>query len=205
MRTLRVVLVGAAGLVLAACTAATTKKADAPASVDRPKDVIVGRWEATDKNQFFQVFEFEPEGKLKLTVKDEKDPVPGTYQFTDDSTLEVEYQVPEATKKAYRESVKAAKKALADAAEKTKDAGKDLDVNIGGLITGALQESIKDLPDEFPTKDKFKAEVKATPRAELQVAGPAAASAKPQAARMDLELTLTSDKGYVMRFKKAAK
>ncbi|HZT79232.1 MAG TPA: hypothetical protein VFA26_03360, partial [Gemmataceae bacterium] len=117
MRAARVLLVGTLGLLLAACTGAKDKgKDNVRADLGKPKDLIVGKWKAADPAQLVQVCEFADDGTLKVTLKDVREAAAGKYRFTDDSTMEVEFQAPAEVKKAYRESVKAAKKAAAEAA-----------------------------------------------------------------------------------------
>src|SRR5512144_3453403 len=103
MRTAQVILIGALGLALTACPGGGTNKG---AAVAKPRELIVGKWEATDPAQIVQVYEFADDGTLKVSLKDQKEAAPGKFKFTNDETMEVDYQVPEEVKKAYRDQVK---------------------------------------------------------------------------------------------------
>ena len=55
---------------------------------DKPKDLIVGKWEPAEKKEMGATLEFLKDGKLKVSVGTIN--VDGTYKFVDDTNVEVE-------------------------------------------------------------------------------------------------------------------
>jgi len=161
MRVLHWAGIGGVCLMLCACGGA------------KNSELIVGKWDAADKKDVVQSYQFEKDGTVKLTLNDGKTAA-GKYKFTDDSTMDVEYDVPEEVKVAYRESVKAYKRA----GEEAKKALGSIP-GVGGVASQGVGEMFNLIPDEFPTKEKLKVAIK------------------------DDELTLTNDKGFVQKLKKA--
>ncbi len=74
MKTMRVAAVLGAGLILCAGLVSIAQ------AQDKPKDLIVGKWESggADKG----VIEFTKDGKLKITVRETS--ADGTYKFIDE-------------------------------------------------------------------------------------------------------------------------
>src|SRR5437016_4853194 len=89
MRTLGWMAAGCLVCLLAgACTEARAE--------DKPKDLIVGKWEPADAKQKGLTIEFTKDGKVKINVsKDEfKLNLDGTYKFVSDNEFEVSIQGP---------------------------------------------------------------------------------------------------------------
>jgi uncharacterized protein (TIGR03066 family) len=57
---------------------------------DKPKDLIVGKWEPAEKNAMTPTIEFTKDNKLKISVPQANLTVEGTYKFVDDNNVEVE-------------------------------------------------------------------------------------------------------------------
>jgi len=66
-------------------------------AADKPKDLIVGKWEPTEKKDQTPVIEFTKDGKVKISIQQLK--IEGTYKFLDDNNMEVETTFMGQTKK----------------------------------------------------------------------------------------------------------
>src|SRR5439155_19558011 len=82
-------LVGIAWLVLVmAAAAGAAEKAEDKA--DKPKDLIVGKWQPVKEDKHELILEFKKDGTLKVEAKKEGKAIDGKYRFTKDDEMEVE-------------------------------------------------------------------------------------------------------------------
>jgi len=79
--------IASAFLILAAAAASLET---ARAQPDQPKDLIVGKWEPTKKNEHEVTFDFKKDGTLKLEVKKLGVTFDGKYKFTKENEMQVE-------------------------------------------------------------------------------------------------------------------
>jgi hypothetical protein len=142
MRTFCLLVAGGLGLLLASCGNSGPARTDTVTPVSKYKEMIVGKWEAEGGEQLVQVYEFAPDGKVKVTFKGMKEPVPGNYTWTGDRELTFEYQATEEAKKGFADSVKAYKEPMRKQAQG------------GGPIGDAMKKSLDAMPDELPAKEK---------------------------------------------------
>jgi uncharacterized protein (TIGR03066 family) len=57
-------------------------------AADKPKDLIVGKWEPVENKGQAPTIEFTKDGKLKISIAQMT--IEGTYKFLDDNNVEVE-------------------------------------------------------------------------------------------------------------------
>ena len=62
-------------------------------AADKPKDLIVGKWEPVEKKDQGLTIEFLKDGKVKITFPQANINLDGTYKFLDDSNIEIEFKV----------------------------------------------------------------------------------------------------------------
>jgi uncharacterized protein (TIGR03066 family) len=79
-------LVGTACLVLVVAAAAGA----AEEAKDKPKDLIVGKWQPVKEDKHELILEFKKDGTLKVEAKKEGKAIDGKYRFTKDDEMEVE-------------------------------------------------------------------------------------------------------------------
>jgi uncharacterized protein (TIGR03066 family) len=88
-------LVGTACLVLVVTAAAGA----AEEAKDKPRDLIVGKWQPAKEDKQEMTLEFKKDGTLKVEVKKPGIALDGKYKFTKDDELEVEMTFMGETKK----------------------------------------------------------------------------------------------------------
>jgi hypothetical protein len=143
MRVLSLFLLGSLGLLIPACGGSTVDRG-------RPevkKELLPGKWEVTDDSKEFQhiqACEFT-DGKLTMTALGLAEPVPGTYTWADDRTIEVTFQATDKLKKAFKDAMKAIKKPRLDKIGNAKDP-----------ISAGKRKSVEAIPDELPPTQKYK-------------------------------------------------
>jgi hypothetical protein len=116
MRLIQFFLVGCLILPLGAC-AASGQGSPHPAPAPVKRELLIGRWAATDPSQFVQGFEFSKDGSLKTVFKAMTEPVPGRYSWTDDRTIVLEFQPTEAARKAFQKVARAHRDSVKKAVE----------------------------------------------------------------------------------------
>src|SRR5262249_14495875 len=82
MRVVALVLTGSLGLLIACTVTKPSDKGSAPVK----KELLPGKWQATDdvaETQYVQAYEFTADGKAKMTVLGMADPLPAKYSWTD--------------------------------------------------------------------------------------------------------------------------
>jgi hypothetical protein len=129
-------------LLLLVCGGCKQGQGQAPPPLD--KDMLIGKWEADDPEQFIQTFEFAADHSLKMTIRTLPDVVPGKFEWTGETKLTVEYQPSEEMQKKCRAF-------LADFKAKTRERGEKTPGPTGAAIT----RSADLYPDEVPTKDVY--------------------------------------------------
>jgi hypothetical protein len=134
-------LLAALALSLGAC--ANSKNQGEPPSIDQSQ--LVGSWESTDPEQLVQAFEFAPDKSLKMTLWQMKEPITGTYSWSDRSVLTVEYRLAEATKQTAKEGLAAFREHIRDLGKKS-----------GGQYGGAIAKSADKYPQELMEKEDFR-------------------------------------------------
>jgi hypothetical protein len=127
-------------LLLGACGGC--KHAQAPPPLD--KDLLIGKWETDDPEQFVQTCEFAADHSMKMTIKKLPEAVPGKYTWSGDKTLSVEYQPSE-------EMQKQGKVLLAEIKKERKELGE----KTGGPTGAGILSSANLYPDELPAKEDF--------------------------------------------------
>jgi hypothetical protein len=143
MRAVSLLLTGGLGLLITACG---NPKVD-PGRPVLKKELLVGKWKVTEDNeetQYVQDCEFA-DGKLKMTVKGLKEPVPGTYSWADDYTLDVTFQANDDLKKAFKTAIQALKKPRLAKIGDAKD-----------HIPDSQRKSVEEIPNELPATQKYK-------------------------------------------------
>jgi hypothetical protein len=130
----KLLLVGGLALLLGACS---DKARHAPPPLN--KDLLPGKWKNSSEAQFIAGYEFTEDGKLKMTVRGMKEPVPGRYTWSGERTLDLEYRAPAKVRKAYRAAAKAYKD---DVKERIK-AG-TLPDKAGPGILGSVRDELPD-------------------------------------------------------------
>ena len=151
MRT-KLVLVGGLVLIAGACA---SKVNHAPPPLD--KQMLVGKWKNPDA-LFVTGYEFAEDGGLKMSVKGMDKPIPGRYVWSDERTLDLEYQPSADLQKAYQAAVKAYK----DDVMENIQSKKIPDKAGPGMLAAAR--------DELPAKESLRASISEKPRLLILVA-----------------------------------
>jgi len=126
------------GLLLTAC--GTPKEDHSPPPLD--KDMLLGKWEADDPEQLVQGYEFAAEKSLRMKLKQVPETVPGTYDWSGNASLTMEYRPSVEAKKASATVLAAVKQDLRDRAKKTP-----------GPVGAGLENAANNYPDELPAKE----------------------------------------------------
>jgi hypothetical protein len=178
MRAIRLVLVLVSCLLLASCDNPGSK-AKAPGELKAP-EVIVGKWVGKKDGQggdsYIGSYEFGTDHSVRVMCLNAEKPITGKYQFTNDYTLQLEYEGTSESRKAFAEAAKAFRMSAADTAIKDKG--------------GAARSQI---PNELPAKEILTINVRSVPA----VGGGSGAPAHPA-----IELILTNEKGISHIFRK---
>jgi len=118
----------------------------------KPKDLIIGKWNAADEKEVFQGYDFNKDGAMTMTLNDkDKTVVSGKYKFIDQDTIDMEMQVPDEVKTMYRGMVKMHKQIIDDTRKFT------------GALPGmgdVMGDMFKLIPDEFPARQQLKVTIK---------------------------------------------
>jgi uncharacterized protein (TIGR03066 family) len=129
------------GLLLTAC--GSPKEDHSPPPLD--KDMLLGKWEADDPEQLIQEFEFAADKSLHLKLRQVEETVPGTYEWSGNASLTLEYRPSDEAKKASAAVLAAVKQDLRDRAKKTP-----------GPVGAGLQNAANNYPDELPAKETLR-------------------------------------------------
>ena len=127
-------------LLLGGC-GATTREDHSPPRQNR--DLLLGKWEADDENQFVQRCEFAADQSCHLTIWHSKAPIDGTYSWSGPATLTVEYRPSEEAKKAYASSLLAFR-------DEIKARAKNSPYNASQIL-----QSAKYYADEIPEREEL--------------------------------------------------
>jgi len=101
MSTKRRQLVVVTGLALFLGACGGSNESHAPPALNR--DLIVGKWQAVESEQVIQSYEFAADNSIVMTFWHRAEPVKGTYSWSGDNKITVEYQLPDETKKSCQE------------------------------------------------------------------------------------------------------
>ena len=102
------------------------------------KELLPGKWKASEEDQYVAEFEFNADGTMKMRVKELEEPVPGKYSWSGDRSINLEFQATEEIKKAYAAAIKRLK------APRLKGLG-----NQKGPIADNMRRTIDAIPDEL--------------------------------------------------------
>jgi hypothetical protein len=141
MRATCGLVISSLGFFLAACSGSTENHA--PPALDR--QMLVGKWEADEPEQLLQALEFSADQSFRMTIKQVPETVPGTYTWSGNASLAVEYRPSDEAKKACKATLAAVKQ---DFRERGKKAG--------GSIGAGLEQAADDYPDELPAKEELR-------------------------------------------------
>ena len=96
-------------LFLSACGGSNVSHAPPAAN----RDLLAGKWQAREQEQLFQSFEFKDDKSFQVTLWQLPEPITGSYSWSGDNTITLDYKFSDETKKAcmeklasYREHVK---------------------------------------------------------------------------------------------------
>jgi hypothetical protein len=148
-------MVGGLCLLLPACGSGKVKKDDPSVTpVGKYKELLVGKWEADEKDAFIQGYEFASDNTLKMTVKGMKEPIPGKFSWSGDRELDIKYNPSPEVKKDYA----AAAKAYKEPGQKRLAEGK-----LSGQIAAGVKKGLAAIPDEAPATETAKVILAETP------------------------------------------
>jgi hypothetical protein len=139
-------LVAGLALFLAACSG----NSHAPPPLD--KSLLAGKWKNSSDMHMVAGYEFADDKSFKVTIRGMKEPIPGSYSWSGDRDLTLEYR-PTAD---FLEEYKAAVKALKDDVAEQIKSGK-LSDRAGPSILSALRE-------EWPAKETLRVAISDKPR-----------------------------------------
>jgi len=143
MRNLFLLLILGACLLTGGC--GDSKGVQSPPALNQ--DLIIGKWEAEEPDQFIQAFEFNNDKSARMTIWQVKEPVKATYSWSGSNTVLVEYQASDEDRKGYRAGVEAMKAKRLKAAEQAGG---------GGPIANGLKRSIDQFNAELPAREEFR-------------------------------------------------
>jgi hypothetical protein len=122
---------------VAACGGPTPNSA--PPAVKR--ELLTGKWQAREKEQLFQTIEFKDDKKFQATLFKTQSPIAGTYAWSGDTKLTLEFQFTD-------EGKKAGKEALAAYRQYVKDRAKAGGGQYEQQITASASQYVDDLIDK---------------------------------------------------------
>jgi hypothetical protein len=130
-------------LLLILCVGCNRSQGHAPPPLD--KDLLIGKWDADEPEQFIQSCEFAADRSCKLTLKSVPEIVPGMYSWTGETKLTLEYRPSEEAQKNCKVFLKKLKAAIREKGE-----------NSPGSTGPALANSANQYPDELPAKEEMR-------------------------------------------------
>ena len=110
-RRLPVVIV--LGLLLTACGG--SNQSHAPPAANR--NLLAGKWQAREKEQLFQSFEFKDDKSFQVTLWQMQEPISGTFSWSGDNTITLDYKLSDESKKAGNETLAAYRQHVKDRAK----------------------------------------------------------------------------------------
>lgn len=128
-------LLGSLALFLGACSG--KGGSHAPPSLN--KEWLTGKWENVSTAQFLTGYDFDSDGTMRMTFKGMKQPVKGSYTWTSDRTVEVEYPSDAEVRREYEKAAKEYKKDV-----KEKIDSKLLSDRAGPSILGMVPDKMLD-------------------------------------------------------------
>jgi hypothetical protein len=153
MRAPCLLVAGSLALLVVSCgSGGGNVKPNDVTPVSKYKELLAGKWDADGENQLVRTYEFGPDNKAAMTLKGVPAAFQGTYSWTGDREVEIEYQASAEAKKDYAAAVKAHKDPQRKMAEG------------GGPIADAVKKSLDAIPDELPAKEKVKVILSEKPR-----------------------------------------
>src|SRR6516164_4337258 len=87
----------------------------APPAANR--DLLAGKWLAREQEQLFQSFEFKDDESFQVTLWQLPEPITGTYSWSGDNSITLEYKLTDETKKAGKETLAAYRQHIKDRAK----------------------------------------------------------------------------------------
>jgi hypothetical protein len=147
-----VALLCGTGLLLAACGG--PKANNAPPAVNR--SLLAGKWEAREKEQLFQTIEFKDDKSFLLTIYQMPASVTGTYSWSGDTAITLEYQFTDESKKTCMDALAAYRQHLKDRAK----AG-------GGQYEQQITSSASHYDDELLEKQEWRINITEGANADL--------------------------------------
>jgi hypothetical protein len=126
-------------LVLGGCTEHKANPGPPPIN----KELLHGKWQADNPEQFIQGFEFGTDQAAKMMIWQMKDPVVGAFSWSGNALL-IEFQPTEEIQKEYKASLQALKAKL-----------KELGKAMGGHQGEGVAKSADNYPSELPKSQEF--------------------------------------------------
>jgi hypothetical protein len=87
----------------------------APPAVKR--ELLTGKWQAREKEQLFQTFEFKDDKTFQATLFHTQSPITGNYSWAGDNKITLDYQFTDEGKKACKEALAAYRQYVKDRAK----------------------------------------------------------------------------------------
>jgi hypothetical protein len=140
MRAIYFLIVGVC-LALISCG---SKGDNAPPPLD--KGMLLGKWEAREADQLIQAIEFKDDKTFVMRFLNVPDAISGTYSWSGEFSLGLQYQPSEAAQAASKGVLKDIKSRLADGAAKMG----------GGPIGDNMRKTAEQYPDEWPAKNEMR-------------------------------------------------
>jgi hypothetical protein len=109
------------------------------------KEMLLGQWEAYDPEQLIQAYEFAADKSLRMKLKQVPEVVPGSYDWSGNASLTLEYLPSEQSKKACEAVLAAVKQDLRERGKKSP-----------GPVGAGLEKAADNYPDELPTKETLR-------------------------------------------------
>ncbi len=140
-------LVPGLALLLSSCAARTGP----PAPPVPNKKELPGKWKNTSPGEFVEDYEFGDDGTFKVNFHGMAKPVTGKYSWSDDRTLDLEYDTPDDVQEAYRAAAKAEKELVHKR------------IKSGVMLPQAGPPLLASIRDELPAKDSVRVSINEKP------------------------------------------
>jgi hypothetical protein len=107
--------------------------------------MLLGKWEAREADQLIQAIEFKEDNSFVMRVLNVPDAISGTYSWSGEFSLGLQYQPSESAQAACKGVLKDIKSRLGDGAAK-----------MGGPIGDNMRKTAERYPDEWPAKNEMR-------------------------------------------------
>jgi len=134
MRAMFLLLIGVPILSLGGCSSNKPTPPPPP-----KKELVVGKWKTPSDALFLQGFEFSEDGTMKMMYNGMKKPIMGKFTWTDERSMEVEYEKEAKARQDYEAAAEAYKNKITEDMEK-----QTMDPKIGQGMLGGLVDKLPD-------------------------------------------------------------